>query len=112
MQYTGRSFGEWISERFLPQRLAPKIEVKADGGLFPSGASFTSDAADPLESRLYEPAIGWLATRLFRLRKLQTGHINVYLIYVLVTLLSLFAWTALASWWSAPSEPGPGIFGA
>src|SRR5205814_4022756 len=95
MQYTGRSFGEWISARLLPRWLGPVAEVRAPEGLFPREARFATDTPDPFRRRLYEPWLASWAKRFVHLRWLQQGRLRVYLVYILVTLLLLLGWTAL-----------------
>ena len=38
------------------------------------------------------PGTGRLADRLLRFRSLQQGHLPVYLLYILLTLVAVFLW--------------------
>jgi hydrogenase-4 component B len=94
MQYTGRSFGEWIAERFTPRVLRASPYVVPPSGLFPREASYGAEAPDPFQEKLYERAMRAIATRLSRARRLQQGHLNVYLLYTLIALVALLVYSA------------------
>jgi len=98
MQYTGRSFAEMVAERILPRFLRPRSRRKAPTGLFPSSGEYASDCADPVNQRLYEPFFTRWAQRFARLRILQQGKVNVYLLYILFTVVLALAWTAGRDW--------------
>jgi hydrogenase-4 component B len=95
MQYTGRSFSEWIAERFLPRSAQPLIDARGPEGLFPRGARFRSESPDPFSHRVYQPILEACARRFTHLRFLQQGRLRIYLIYILVTLLLLLGWAAV-----------------
>ena len=102
MQYTSRSFGEWLSERLLPAPLQQTARFEPPQGLFPASASFDGDGprriSAGLRARLLEP---W-AARLERLRRFQRGGPRVYLSYILVTLLLLLGWSAYRLMYPVP----------
>jgi len=100
MQYTGGSFGEWISGRLTPAAAAPLLEVRRPEGTFPREASVSSPAParDPLLLRLLEPFAARWARRFHDLHALQEGRLTIYLVYVLGTLVALLAWSALRGW--------------
>lgn len=91
MQYTGSSYVQPTTE--LLGNLVPVQEVsERPSGLFPTSAAFQSHAGDPYLSRLYQPvfeACGW---GLLKLRWLQNGQANLYVLYVAVTLIALLVW--------------------
>ena len=94
MQYTSGSFGAAITA-VLPDFLAPAPVTEAPGGAFPAAASFRTEAADPFGSRLFEPFVAWWAGRLASLRRLQSGRLTLYLVYVFLTMLVTLAWSVL-----------------
>jgi hypothetical protein len=54
----------------------------------------------PLEPALQGtiwPLLRWLADRCSHLRFLQRGRLHFYLLYVLIVLLTLLAWSAAAA---------------
>jgi hydrogenase-4 component B len=101
MQYTGRSFGEWIAERLTPRGLRASTVTEPPHGFFPRTARVDSDAPDPFQAKLYEPVMRSLASRFARARTLQQGKLNVYLLYTLVTLVTLLLYSVLSIAWVA-----------
>lgn len=95
MQYTGRSFAEFLAERLLPPALRPHISWKGPLGLFPSGSEFNADSPDPLREGVYEPFFRHGANRLAQLRWLQRGDMHVYLVYILILVALALAWVSL-----------------
>jgi hypothetical protein len=95
MQYTGRSFAEMMAERLLPRPLRPRTSRRPPRGLFPAEGDFGSDCPDPLAERLYEPFFRRWADRFARLRILQQGRVNVYLLYVVLTVVLALTWVSV-----------------
>ena len=62
---------------------------------FPRAASFRTEAPDPFGAKLYEPFAARWAGRLARLRRLQSGQLTLYLVYVFLTMLVTLAWSVL-----------------
>ncbi len=92
MQYTASSFGQMLVDAiaFLlwPVRRLPRVV-----GLFPRRTRYESALPDPVLDRTLTPAMTRIGDWAARLRTLQSGHLNLYLLYVVLTLLALFAWT-------------------
>jgi len=92
IQYTGASFAQMLTDSFrwllLPIESIPRIQ-----GLFPRKARFQTQAPDTLLDRGIRPSATFLAWALSWLRFLQAGHLPIYLLYVVLTLVALFAWT-------------------
>ncbi len=95
MQYTARSFSEWIAERVGPGFLSPARETRRPASTFPRDGAFRSVTPDPFLSRWFRPALDRAATRLEGLRILQQGRLPVYVLYVFATLLALLGWVVL-----------------
>jgi hydrogenase-4 component B len=91
MQYTGSSYVQPTSE--MLGNLVPARQVSDPPvGLFPRSASFESRTEDPFFVWFYQPvfqACGW---GLLKLRWLQNGQANLYVLYVAVTLIALLVW--------------------
>ncbi len=92
IQYTASSFSRMLTDAFrwllLPIERIPRIQ-----GLFPRETRFQSQAPDTLLDRGMNPAASFVASVLSWLRFLQAGHLPIYLLYVVLTLVALFAWT-------------------
>jgi NADH:ubiquinone oxidoreductase subunit 5 (subunit L)/multisubunit Na+/H+ antiporter MnhA subunit len=98
IQYTARSFSEFVAERLLPRRLRPMIVKSPPAGLFPKHADFASDTADPLTRRLYEPFWERWAGFFSRLRWLQQGMLHLYLLYIVLFVVAALAWLSFRDW--------------
>jgi len=91
LQYTGSSFTEPLSTLFgsvlqiLPQGDKP-------GGLFAGPANYASRFSDLCMQRIYQPLGTGTLWVVSRLRWLQQGHVNLYVLYIAVTMLALLVW--------------------
>jgi len=93
MQYTGRSLGEWLTERLIPAFYRPLVHVTPPRELFPAAATFDVAVAEPFGDRIFVPAARRWAERAARLRWVQQGRLPLYLLYIFVTLLAAIAWS-------------------
>ena len=94
MQYTGRSFAEMFRERLLPGVLRARLQRQGSQALFPSDGSMACDDTDPLMHRVFTPFFSGWGDRFARLRWLQQGALNIYLLYIMVVLLAAFGWVS------------------
>jgi NADH:ubiquinone oxidoreductase subunit 5 (subunit L)/multisubunit Na+/H+ antiporter MnhA subunit len=101
MQYTARAFSEMVTERLLPPPFRPRLTTTAPNDIFPSRGSFSTQSADPFTRGVYEPFLARWADRFVRLRWLQQGVLQVYLLYILLVLLLALGWMSLRSWMGA-----------
>jgi hypothetical protein len=91
MQYTGSSFASPILGMFR-YILRPVAEVHEPDGLLPSRASAHTHTADLFTERLFRPAflaVRWLSGRL---KWMQQGHIQLYVLYIALAAMVLLAW--------------------
>jgi hydrogenase-4 component B len=93
MQYTGRSLTAWLGA--LIPGLRALVRLPHLRSLFPGDERFSADMPDALGDRVYAPRLYGLAERIMRLRWLQQGLLHMYLLYVLIGLVMLFAWMML-----------------
>jgi hydrogenase-4 component B len=96
IQYTASSFAGTLVGLFrwaiLPDEHRPRVE-----GPFPaSGERFETHAPDPVLDRLLVPGLLRGRTFLGLARVIQAGRIQTYLLYIVVTLVALLAWSS--SW--------------
>ncbi len=90
-QYTGSSF----ADAWSPVQPGLRARMPRLRSLFPGGASFRQAFREPFGEVFLAPRVARLAERLLRFRRLQPGHLSVYLLYVLLTLLAVFLWMLL-----------------
>ncbi len=92
MQYTASSFGQPMVSLFGPI-LGIKVSTRSPQGPFPREASFTVSSPDPLRDALYAPLFGAGTRTLARLRGFQQGRVQVYVLYIALTLVALLVWS-------------------
>jgi hydrogenase-4 component B len=93
MQYTSTVFSKPIrfvfASVYRPDR---KLEtLPADQPYFPVSISYQSVRTTSYERALYRPFVELILSVAHRLRRLQTGNIQVYLLYIFLALVSLLA---------------------
>ena len=91
MQYTSTVFSKPIrfvfARVYRPDR---KVEqLPADQPYFPVSISYRSVRTTSYERALYRPFVEVIVSLAHRLRRLQTGNIQVYLLYIFLALVSL-----------------------
>jgi hypothetical protein len=91
MQYTASSFAQPLTETF-DLLLQTRRVVTAPHGLFPKEASFATETPDPYQEHVYRPLFREISRDLLRLRPLQQGQVQLYILYIAVTLLALLLW--------------------
>jgi hydrogenase-4 component B len=94
MQYTASSFAQVLG-RLFRRVLLSEVHRPAVESLFPgAGARFESHVPDPVLDRLLLPATRLVQRVLKFGRAIQTGHVQMYLVYIVVTVVALLAWSA------------------
>jgi hydrogenase-4 component B len=91
MQYTSTAFSKPLrkvfSQVYKPERT---VEVSPSGATyFPAAISYRSVRTTSFEKSLYRPIIDMIVASAHRLRQLQTGNIQVYLLYIFLALVAL-----------------------
>jgi hydrogenase-4 component B len=91
MQYTSTAFSKPLrkvfSKVYKPERA---VEVApADQPYFPASISYRSIRTTSFEKSLYQPAIDAVVSAAHQLRRLQTGNVQVYLLYIFAALIVL-----------------------
>jgi hydrogenase-4 component B len=91
MQYTSTVFSKPIrfvfAQVYRPERKVE--ELPADQPYFPVSISYRSVRTTSYERALYRPFVEVFVSLAYRLRRLQTGNIQVYLLYIFLALVSL-----------------------
>jgi hydrogenase-4 component B len=88
MQYTSSSFAQMIVNLFR-WVLWPRKQAPRQLDFFPAKAHFHSEIPDTVLDRAVWPSFQWGARFFARLRVLQTGSIQLYLLYIFLVLLAL-----------------------
>ncbi|MBI5596052.1 MAG: hypothetical protein HY928_08185 [Elusimicrobia bacterium] len=91
MQYTASSFAQPLLLVF--RGLMPsEVELRPPVGYWPERAGFRSSLPDPLLDRCLLPAAEVVERSLAFLRRAQHGHLQLYLLHVLLFLIVLLMW--------------------
>ena len=91
MQYTASSFAQPILRMFGFLRLSRR-QFTRPAGLLPSEAEFATRTPDVFKENLWRPAFAGVGGLLSRVRPIQHGRIQLYVLYVVLTLLALLLW--------------------
>ena len=91
MQYTASSFAQPLTETF-DLLLQTRRVLTAPQGLFPKEASFATETPDPYQEYIFRPLFRAIGRGLLLLRPLQQGRVQLYILYIAVTLLVLLLW--------------------
>lgn len=95
LQYTGSSFAQF-GARILAWAVRDRPRPPEPLELFPGPRDFVRRTLEPLLHGALWPLAHRLADRCARLRFLQRGNLQIYLLYILVVLVLLLAWSAFA----------------
>jgi hydrogenase-4 component B len=88
MQYTASSLGQMVTGLFS-WVLAPRRRGTPIATLFPAASSFGTEVADAVLDHAVLPSLRLLSRLILRLRLLQRGKVQVYMLYILLVVLIL-----------------------
>lgn len=91
MQYTASSFAQPVVALFF-STLRTQRRFRIDPGYFPAAAELATATADLFHERLYAPLFSLSGRWLSRLKWIQAGRVQLYVLYIVLTLLALLAW--------------------
>ncbi|MDD5327189.1 MAG: proton-conducting transporter membrane subunit [Phycisphaerae bacterium] len=91
MQYTATSFAQPLTDLFK-LFLRTRKDISHPKGVFPVQSAFHTDTSDISEKYMYEPAYKWISLLLSKLRWFQHGRLQIYVLYIALTLGILLIW--------------------
>jgi formate hydrogenlyase subunit 3/multisubunit Na+/H+ antiporter MnhD subunit len=91
IQYTASSFAQPVTELFR-RLLGTKKRVSEPRGLFPAEAALKTETPDLSREEMFRPMFERANEWLSRLRWLQHGNVQLYVLYIAVTLMVLLVW--------------------
>ncbi len=91
MQYSAASFSKPLRTAFafVYQSTRETRRWPADEPYFPAAVAYSSVRTTSFERKLYRPLAGWVLTAAQRLRRLHSGDIQAYLLYIFLALMAL-----------------------
>jgi hydrogenase-4 component B len=96
MQYTAASFAEPVLEPFaaaIPRR----VRQEGPAGYFPATAHYEEHLGDMAGERFLVPATRRVLRAISRIKVIQQGQLQLYLVYIAVTLVALLVWQLAGS---------------
>lgn len=91
IQYTASSFAQPILDLFAPM-LGTRVSSVKPLGLFPSRASLETATPDSFRERVFRPIFAEMDRVLAKFRRIQGGRVQVYVLYIAITLIALLAY--------------------
>ncbi|MDD5705564.1 MAG: proton-conducting transporter membrane subunit [Kiritimatiellae bacterium] len=91
MQYTAASFVQPVVSLFAAA-LRTRRRFHMAPGCFPVSAALTTETADIFRQRLYAPFFRLSDFWISRMKWLQEGRVQRYVLYIVLTLLALLIW--------------------
>jgi len=91
MQCTASSFVQPVMTLFS-WLLGTHRRLQRPEGIMPANASLTTETPDLCHGNLYRPGFLKVNWGLSKLRRLQQGQVQLYVLYIAVTLIVLLAW--------------------
>ena len=91
MQYGASAFTQPLTDFFQPL-LRKARSYPAIAGYFPGEASFSTEARAVFYNNLYTPAGEQIRRLAFRYTWLQHGHLQFYILYIVIALMALLVW--------------------
>jgi hydrogenase-4 component B len=91
MQYTASSFAQPILDLFAPM-LGTRVSSVEPLGIFPTAASLETATPDSFRERVFRPVFAEIEHLLSKFRRIQEGRVQVYVLYIAITLLALLAY--------------------
>jgi NADH:ubiquinone oxidoreductase subunit 5 (subunit L)/multisubunit Na+/H+ antiporter MnhA subunit len=91
MQYTSSSFSQPIVDMFKSVLFSRSKKVKITQ-LFPGQAQFESHTPDVSSEYLYRPIFKWVDALIGKMRWVQYGVVQMYVLYIAITLIILLIW--------------------
>jgi len=91
MQYTATSFAQPLTDLFK-FFLRTRKDMSHLKGVFPAQSAFHTETSDIGEKYIYQPVYKWIHLAVSKLRWLQNGRLQLYVLYIALTLWILLIW--------------------
>jgi hypothetical protein len=96
MQYTAVSFAQPVLALFASV-IHSRVEQRGPDGFFPESARYEERFGDVAGERVLRPAARRVVRAFSRAHVIQQGRLQIYLVYIAVTLVVLLVWQ-LSGW--------------
>jgi hydrogenase-4 component B len=92
MQYTSSSFAAPLTDLFQ-LFLRTRRRFVPPTGLFPEDTTLATETPDTVQALIYRPVFAGVQNAFARIRRLQTGRVQLYVLYLALTLVALLLWS-------------------
>jgi len=92
MQYTASSYTQQLDELFQPVLRIRTVEKPILTDYFPAEEGLVTETPELCRERFYQPLFVAFQRLSFRLRWLQQGRVQVYILYIALTIFILLIW--------------------
>lgn len=91
MQYTASGFAQPLTSLFAFALRTHRVSTPIKE-LFPTGSALSTHTPDPMHGEVYQPAFEGVGRLLSKQKWVQSGQMQLYILYIAVTLLLLLVW--------------------
>ncbi len=91
MQYTGSSFVQPLTD-LAATFLRARRTIQPPTGIFPAESALATETPDVCREGIYRPLFSGVQWSVSKLRWLQHGNVQLYVLYIALTLLVLLVW--------------------
>ena len=91
IQYTPASFIEPAARIFGPV-IGTETKARIDKSYFPQSSTFNVSAPDVVRGKFYTPLFEKILEGCNHLKWFQSGVVNTYILYIIITLVALLVW--------------------
>ncbi len=88
MQYSSSSFAQMLVDLFSGILRTHTHQPQINGS-YPSASHYESHVPEAILEQVYIPFLEWVNEKFSTFRKLQHGHLHIYILYILLTLVIL-----------------------
>lgn len=92
MQYSASSFAQPLTE-FFRRVLGTRYRISLPSGPFPRKSAFHTATPDLFREKIFAPVFQGILRGLSRLRWMQHGRVQLYMLYIAVALVALLIWS-------------------
>lgn len=97
MSYSAEGFAELAGTTFFCECLQPRVGGGGALSLFPDKAVFCHKSSDMVLESLFVPLFDRISLLCAKIRHLQSGHLHVYIFYILIATILLLGWVVAGS---------------
>lgn len=95
MQYTPSSYAQPLLDPFTPL-LNRRLVARIPRALFPKSSALSAGATDLFQKKMFVPFVRSLNRGMDLFRWIQTGRVQIYVLYIIIALIGVILWSLSA----------------